>query len=130
MVPVWFWAALWTLRTAARRSCPVPLAVPFFSGFARATNPSTIFLIASMSVGGGESLTVGGSGSWLVRAPAKVFSGRLRHLESLYFPHPLRPRNKLRGRASGALRYGFSRAPERYSKFKAGYTVDLTTESS
>jgi hypothetical protein len=39
----------------------MPLAVPFFSGFASATNPSTIFLIASMSEGGGEKGGVGGA---------------------------------------------------------------------
>ncbi|KAK4122084.1 hypothetical protein N657DRAFT_106470 [Parathielavia appendiculata] len=60
MVPVWFWAALYSLRTAARRSCPMPLAVSFFSGFAIATNPSTMFLIASMSEGEGERGGVGG----------------------------------------------------------------------
>jgi hypothetical protein len=38
----------------------MPLAVPFFSGFDSATNPSTIFLIVSMSEGGGERGGVGG----------------------------------------------------------------------
>jgi hypothetical protein len=38
------------------------LAVPFFSGLASATSPSTIFLIASMSEGGGKQ---GGSGAYL-----------------------------------------------------------------